>query len=76
MTSLKQSEAHSAWNSTCFFLGVCESSEDSENSQHLYPSIFFYSLQLHHRGKRKDLQKLSCSTMVFMCFLFFLCLTS
>lgn len=55
MTSLKQSEAHSAWNSTCFFLGVCESSEDSENSQHLYPSIFFLFFAITSQGKKERL---------------------
>lgn len=73
MTSL---EAQTTSNSTWFSPDMWESSEDSGNSQLLYPVIFvFYSSQLHHweENKRKEIQKLYCSTMGFYGFFFFLC---
>lgn len=79
MTSLKHSEVHITSNSTCFSLGMWESSKESENSQHLYPGTFvlfllFFAITSLGGGKKgKEWQKLSCSTMGFYVWFFFLC---
>lgn len=70
MTSLKHSEAQTNPNSTCFSLGMGESSEESKNSQHLYPGIlvsFFILCNyiIRERKKRPAEVRLFCSGVLW-----------